>query len=116
MVKHGQQQAPSINTREPMHNDGVPRQPHERDQTPDAQDQHPRGVIEQAASDLGHGLVDTDARNTPGLPPQGAAGEAEPLPQRHESMRGAVAPDAKTPGATPGEQADPEPKRKGNNV
>ncbi|WP_273028850.1 hypothetical protein [Massilia timonae] len=56
-----------VNTKEPMSNDGVKRQPHERDETPDGQDQEPRGVMKQAAKDLEQGLVDTDSRNTPGI-------------------------------------------------
>lgn len=82
-----------VNTKEPMHNDGVKRQPHERDETPDAQDQAPRGVIKQAAKDLEQGLVDTDSRNTPGIseavePAPDATGQAEPQPDRHRDMRG----------------------------
>jgi len=38
-----------------------PRLPHEHDEQADAQ-QAPRGVIEQAASDLNEGQVDTDLR------------------------------------------------------
>lgn len=89
--------APAINTRDAMENDGVPRQPHERDQTPDAQDQAPRGVMQQAASDLERGLVDTDARNTPGLPAAGPAQQAKPLAQRGESMRHATTPTPTQP-------------------
>ncbi len=49
-----------INTREKTGNDGMPRQPHERDETPDDQASVPRPRIEQAARDLEQGLVDTD--------------------------------------------------------
>lgn len=81
-----------INTKEPMSNDGVKRQPHERDETPDAQDAEPRGVMKQAASDLEQGLVDTEARATPGIseavdPAPGATGQAKPQPDRHRDMR-----------------------------
>jgi len=81
-----------VNTKEPMSNDGVKRQPHERDESPDAQDQAPRGIINQAAKDLEQGLVDTDARATPGIseavdPVPGATGQANPQPDRHRSMR-----------------------------
>ena len=81
-----------VNTKEPMSNDGVKRQPHERDESPDAQDQAPRGIMKQAASDLEQGLVDTDARVTPGIsqavnPDPQAGGQAEPQPDRNQSMR-----------------------------
>lgn len=81
-----------VNTKEPMSDDGVKRQPHERDESPDAQDQAPRGIIKQAAKDLEQGLVDTEARGTPGIsqavnPNPEAAGQAKPQPDRHQSMR-----------------------------
>ena len=81
-----------VNTKEPMSNDGVKRQPHERDESPDAQDQAPRGVMQQAASDLEQGLVDTEARGTPGIsqavnPDPDTGGQAAPQPDRHRSMR-----------------------------
>ena len=81
-----------VNTKEPMSNDGVKRQPHERDETPDGQDQEPRGIMKQAAKDLEQGLVDTDSRNTPGIseavdPAPGASGQAQPQPDRHRDMR-----------------------------
>jgi hypothetical protein len=81
-----------VNTAAPMKNDQVKRQPHERDETPDAQDQEPRGVIRQAAEDLAQGLVDTDARDGTDIeqatqPQPGASGQANPLPERSRSMR-----------------------------
>lgn len=81
-----------VNTDAKIENDGVKRQPHERDESPDGQDTEPRGIIKQAAEDLAQGLVDTDARNTPGVseavdPKPGATGQANPQPDRHRSMR-----------------------------
>jgi hypothetical protein len=81
-----------VNTDAKIENDGMKRQPHERDESPDGQDQEPRGIIKQAAEDLAQGLVDTDLRNTPGLsvavePEAGATGQANPQPDRHRSMR-----------------------------
>lgn len=81
-----------VNTKEPMSNDGVKRQPHERDESPDGQDTEPRGVMKQAAKDLEQGLVDTEARATPGIseavnPAPGASGQAQPQPDRHRDMR-----------------------------
>jgi hypothetical protein len=81
-----------VNTKAKIENDGVKRQPHERDESPDGQDQEPRGVMKQAAEDLAQGLVDTDLRGTPGLseavdPAPGATGQAKPQPDRSQDMR-----------------------------
>jgi hypothetical protein len=81
-----------INTDAKIENDGVKRQPHERDESPDGQDQRPSGIMKQAAADLAQGLVDTDLRNTPGLdqavdPAAGATGQATPQPDREDGMR-----------------------------
>ena len=81
-----------VNTDAKIENDGVKRSPHERDESPDGQDAQPRGIMKQAAEDLAQGLVDTDLRNTPGIseavePKAGATGQANPQPDRHESMR-----------------------------
>ena len=81
-----------VNTDAKIENDGVKRQPHERDESPDGQDTEPRGIMKQAAEDLAQGLVDTDLRNTPGIseavdPAPGATGQANPQPDRHRSMR-----------------------------
>jgi hypothetical protein len=81
-----------INTDKKIENDGVKRQPHERDESPDGQDQEPRGVMKQAAEDLAQGLVDTDLRGTPGIgeavePAPGATGQANPQPDRAKDMR-----------------------------
>ncbi|MGZ3185078.1 MAG: hypothetical protein ACXU8N_21815 [Telluria sp.] len=79
-----------INTDAPIRNDGEKRQPHERDESPDAQDTRPRGVIRQAQSDIEQGLVDTDARNTPGVETVADVhgdGQAAPQPDRQRGMR-----------------------------
>ncbi len=81
-----------LDTKHKMGNDGKKREPWERDETPDGQDTEPRGVMKQAAEDLAQGLVDTDARETPGIseavePAPDATGQANPLPDRAESMR-----------------------------
>ena len=81
-----------VNTDAKIENDGVKRQPHERDESPDGQDTEPRGIMKQAAEDLAQGLVDTDVRITPGIseavePAPGATGQANPQPDRHRSMR-----------------------------
>ena len=87
----------TINTDTPIKDDGVKRMPHERDESPDGLDQEPRGVIKQAAADLEQGLVDTDMRGTPGLPPAaGPAGQAEPQKDAADGMRGQVAPTPTT--------------------
>lgn len=82
----------AVNTRQKIENDGVKRQPHERDEAPDGQDLEPRGVMKQAADDLAQGLVDTDLHGTPGIsaavdPAPGATGQARPQPDRSEGMR-----------------------------
>lgn len=81
-----------VNTKTPIENDQVKRQPHERDEAPDAQDQRPRGVMEQAAEDLEQGLQDSSSASGSGLeevaqPKEDATGQANPLPNRHEGMR-----------------------------
>ena len=83
-----------VNTKAPVENDGVKRQPHERDESPDAQDQEPRGIMKQAAEDLAQGLKDTDRYGTRGQgleqavePARDATGQANPQPDRHRSMR-----------------------------
>jgi len=81
-----------VNTDAKIENDQVKRQPHERDEAPDGQDQKPRGIMKQAAEDMAQGLVDTDARNGPGLeqavqPAAGASGQANPQPDRAKDMR-----------------------------
>lgn len=79
-----------VNTDAKIENDGVKRQPHERDESPDGQNQAPTGVGKQAASDLANGLVDTDLRNTPGQDQgkaAGGAGQAQPQADRGDAMR-----------------------------
>ena len=56
-----------VNTDAKVKNDGVERMPHERDESPDAQDPKPRSVIKQAAADVDSGMVDTDLHNQPGV-------------------------------------------------
>ena len=56
-----------INTEEKIKNDGQQRMPHERDESPDGQEIEPRSVMKQAAADVESGMVDTDARNKPGV-------------------------------------------------
>ena len=56
-----------VNTDQKVENDGAKRLPHERDETPDAQNIKVRPDMRQAAADLARGLVDTDLRGTPGV-------------------------------------------------
>ena len=80
-----------VNTDEKVRNDGSRRLPHERDESPDAQDAKPRGVMEQAASDLEQGLVDTDLHGTRGIeeavPHSGGSGQAKPQADAAKGMR-----------------------------
>ncbi len=81
-----------VNTDRKIEEQSYKREPHERDESPDGQDQRPRGVMKQAAEDLEQGLVDTEARGTPGIsqavnpsPKEGA--QANPQPDRNRDMR-----------------------------
>lgn len=81
-----------VNTKTPIDNDQAKGQPHERDESPDAQAPRPRGVIAQAAEDLEQGLADTSSASGSGMeqlakPGQGASGQANPLPGRARDMR-----------------------------
>jgi hypothetical protein len=81
-----------VNTDRKIEEQSYKREPHERDESPDGQGVRPRGIMKQAAADLEQGLVDTDARATPGAseavdPAPGATGQANPQPDRHRDMR-----------------------------
>jgi hypothetical protein len=81
-----------VNTDRKIEEQSYKREPHERDESPDGQGVRPRGIMKQAAEDLEHGLVDTDARATPGAseavnPAPDATGQANPQPDRHRDMR-----------------------------
>lgn len=88
-----------VNTDAKIHNDGVKRLPHERDESPDGQDKEPRGVMKQAADDLAQGLVDTDLHGTRGqedaVNPTGN-GQARPQVDAEQGMRhhDTVSPDS----------------------
>ncbi|MBY0557597.1 MAG: hypothetical protein K2P77_10370 [Burkholderiaceae bacterium] len=75
-----------VNTRAKRRNDGVQRLPHERDESPESELTPHRSVMQQAASDVEEGLVDTDRHNQPGAEttraPDGKtpSGQAHPLP------------------------------------
>ena len=56
-----------VDTDAKVKNDGVERLPHERDESPDAQNTKPRSVMKQAAADVESGMVDTDLHNKPGV-------------------------------------------------
>ena len=56
-----------VNPDAKVKNDGRERMPHERDESPDGQNIKPRSVMKQAAADIDSGMVDTDARNKPGV-------------------------------------------------
>ncbi len=52
-----------VKTGKPVKKDAVPRQPHERDESPDSQASGvPHEDMQQAFEDLESGLVDTDLR------------------------------------------------------
>jgi hypothetical protein len=78
----------TMDTTRKIANDGVKRMPHERDETPDGQDNKPRSVGKQAASDIERGLVDTDMHNKRTLedvkptPPHPAGAQPQPGSKR----------------------------------
>jgi hypothetical protein len=83
-----------VNTEARIKNDGVKRMPHERDESPDDQDKQPRGIMQQAASDLAEGLVDTDMHGQRGIEQAvqhdegaSASGQAKPQPDAAKGMR-----------------------------
>jgi hypothetical protein len=55
-----------INTDAPVRNDSKPRQPNDRDESPDHLSVEPKQPIKQAYDDLERGLVDTDLRGKHG--------------------------------------------------
>jgi hypothetical protein len=88
MVSETQERKLNIDAK--IKNDGIKRMPHERDEAPDGQDVAPRGIIEQAASDLEQGLVDTDmysARGDTDAIPDDAGGQAKPQEDANKGMR-----------------------------
>ena len=80
-----------INTQEPTGaDDDFKRLPHERDESPDANDKPARGVMKQAAADLAQGLVDTDMHGMRGVEqaaPDVRAGQAKPQADAASGMR-----------------------------
>ena len=85
-----EQPDPRINTDAKIENDGGKRQPHERDESPDGQNQSPAGVMKQAASDLAQGLVDTDMHGMRGVEevvPTSGSGQAQPNADAGSGMR-----------------------------
>ena len=80
-----------VNTDAKIHNDGVKRLPHERDESPDGHDSEPRGIMKQAADDLAQGLVDTDLHGMRGVeevvPDSGPSGQAKPRADAEKGMR-----------------------------
>jgi hypothetical protein len=88
-----------INTSEKMRNDGAKRLPHERDETPDAQDVQSRGIMRQAADDLEQGLVDTDLHGVRGVETaveSTGSGQAHPHSDAANGMRDRPATRSKT--------------------
>ncbi|MES2260444.1 MAG: hypothetical protein V4724_18125 [Pseudomonadota bacterium] len=70
----------NINTDQPARSDGGKRLPHERDESPEGHPPPQRSIIQQAASDLENGLVDTDLHGVRGVEKvkPASAGKAEP--------------------------------------
>lgn len=56
-----------INTNIKVKDDGIPRQPNDRDESPDGGEIQVHDDIKQAYDDLQRGLVDTDLHGVPGV-------------------------------------------------
>ncbi|KQQ47507.1 hypothetical protein ASF61_02390 [Duganella sp. Leaf126] len=73
-----------INTDDKLKDDGKPRMPHERDESPEGRQPAERSIMKQAAADVDSGMVDTDLRNKPGVEkvktPAPREATAKPLP------------------------------------
>ena len=62
-----------VTTTEPVGKSSSPRQPNERDESPDSQASAPRADMQQAAADLASGQVNTDLRDQPAKNPKNTA-------------------------------------------
>ena len=82
----------NVNTTEKVHHDdSQQRLPHERDESPGS-GAAPRGVMQQAASDLENGLVDTDMHGERGQEKvkPAAPDQAQPQPGNDQGQRHAT--------------------------
>lgn len=81
-----------VNTDAPVKNDGKPRQPNDRDESPDIQSQSlkPKEQIKHAYNDLEQGLIDTDMRGKHGLD---ANREADSLMHQDKKVKNNFAAD-----------------------
>ena len=71
---------PSISTTQPVGDKTSPRQPNDRDESPDSQASGPRDDMKQAAKDVASGQVNTDLRDQPARNPKNTA-PATPSPR-----------------------------------
>ena len=76
---------PSISTTQPVGNKTSPRQPNDRDESPDSQASAPREDMQQAAADLASGQVDTDLHGQPGHNPKNST-PATPSPKSSQVL------------------------------
>lgn len=74
-----------ITTTEPIGKSSSPRQPNDRDESPDSQASGPRPEIQQAAADVANGQVNTDLRDQPGKNPKNNA-PATPSPKSTQKL------------------------------
>jgi hypothetical protein len=68
-----------VRTGKPVKDDAIPREPHERDESPDSQESGQRDIIRQAYVDVTNGQVDTDLRK-----PRGVEETVKARPQKNE--------------------------------
>ena len=71
---------PSISTTQPVGDQTSPRQPNDRDESPDSQASAPRDDMKQAAADVASGQVNTDLRDQPARNPKNST-PATPSPK-----------------------------------
>lgn len=62
-----------ITTTQPIGQSSSPRQPNDRDESPDSQSSPPRADMQQAAADLASGQQNTDLRDQPAKNPKNNA-------------------------------------------
>lgn len=84
----------SVDTTDKTKNDSQARIPSERDESPQGS-QAPRGIMQQAASDIERGLVDTDLHGDQGVEAVKPAAPKSAVPQEnnHEGQRHAAKSD-----------------------
>lgn len=74
-----------VTTTAPVGESSSPRQPNDRDESPDSQASPPRADMQQAAADLASGQVNTDLRDQPAKNPKNTT-PATPSPKSTQKL------------------------------